>query len=118
MWKMEPASIQKNMLNFEQIYHIHVTVSLLLTSNCIHCSCSCNYYYCFIAFFVYCFIIRKYSSISFVGMGEVQNGILYLRYRSDSMIMKAEHCKVFTQEELSLFCCRKCSQASANLSQG
>ena len=44
--------------------------------------------------------IRKYGSISYVGMGRVQIGILYLRYRSDLVIMKAEHCKAFTQKTL------------------
>ena len=60
--------------------------------------------------------IRKYSSASYVGMGRVQNGVLYLRYGSDFVITKEEHCKAFAHKKASLFYCRKCSQASANLS--
>ena len=55
---------------------------------------------------------------SYVGIGWVQNGVLYFRYRSNFVIMKAEHCKAFIHENPSLFYYRKCSQASANLSQG
>ena len=61
--------------------------------------------------------IRKYSSTSYVGMGWVQNGVLYLRYRSDFVIMKGERCKAFTYKKPSLLYSRKCSQASANLSK-
>ena len=51
-----------------------------------------------------CFLlIRKYSSTSYVGMGWVQNGVLYLRYRSDFAITKAEHCKVFIHKYSLLF---------------
>ena len=39
--------------------------------------------------------IGKYSSTSYVEMGWVQNGVLYLRYRNDFVIMKAEHSKAF-----------------------
>ena len=63
-------------------------------------------------------IIRKYSSTSYVGIRQVQNGVMYLRYRSDFTITKAECCKAFTHKIPSLFYCRECSQDSANLSQG
>ena len=45
-------------------------------------------------------LIRKYGSTSYVGMGLVQNCILYLRYRSNFVITKAEHFKTFTQKSL------------------
>ena len=61
--------------------------------------------------------VRKYGSTSYVGMGKVQNGVLYLRYRSDSTITKTERCKAFTSKNLSLFYSIKCFQACANLSQ-
>ena len=51
----------------------------------------------------YDYQIRKYGSTSYVGMGQVQNGVLYLRYRSDSVIMKTERCKAFTYKNTSLF---------------
>ena len=44
--------------------------------------------------------ISKYSITSYVGIGQVQNGILYLSYRSDFAITKAERCKAFTQKNL------------------
>ena len=48
--------------------------------------------------------IRKYGNTSYEGMGQVQNGLLYmymyLRYRSDFAITKAEHCKAFTHKTL------------------
>ena len=62
-------------------------------------------------------IVRKYSSTSYVGIRWVQNGVLHLRYRTDSAITKAERCKAFTYKNLSLFYCRKCSRASVDLSQ-
>ena len=37
--------------------------------------------------------IRKYGSTSSVGMGQVQNGLLYIRYRSSSMKNEVEECK-------------------------
>ena len=67
---------------------------------------------------LHCCIIRKYGSTSYVGMGQVQNGVLYLMYRSDLAIMKAECCKAFIHEYSLLFYCRKCSQASTSVSQG
>ena len=47
-------------------------------------------------------IIRKYTSTSCVGMEQVQNGVLYLRYRNDFMITKAERCKAFTQKTFTI----------------
>ena len=41
-----------------------------------------------------------YGSTSYIGMGRVQNGILYLVYRSGSVIMEAECCKTFTHKNL------------------
>ena len=37
----------------------------------------------------------KYYSTSYVRMGQVQSGVLYLSYRSDPVITKAEHCKAY-----------------------
>ena len=37
--------------------------------------------------------IKKYSSASEVGMGQVQNGHLYIRHKSSSQKNKAEECK-------------------------
>ena len=48
-------------------------------------------------------IIKKYSSTSYVGMGWVQNGVLYLRYRRDFAIKKAERCKAFIHKYSLLF---------------
>ena len=50
-------------------------------------------------------------------MGRVQNGVLYLRYRRDFVITKAECCRAFTHKIPLLFYCRNCSQASASTSQ-
>ena len=44
--------------------------------------------------------IRKYSSNSYVGMGQVQTGVLYLRYRNDFIIMEAECSKAYTYKNL------------------
>ena len=49
------------------------------------------------------FCIRKYYHTSCVKMERVQNGVLYLRYRSDPTITKAEHCKAFIYKNPSLF---------------
>ena len=40
--------------------------------------------------------IKKYISTSYVGMGHVQNGCLYIRYRRSSTKTKAEGCKTLT----------------------
>ena len=61
--------------------------------------------------------IRKFGNNSYVGMGQVQNGVLYLRYRNDSTITKAERCKAFKHKMLLLMYCTECFQASANHSQ-
>ena len=37
--------------------------------------------------------IKNYGSNSSVKMGQVQNGLLYIRYRSSSMKNEAEKCK-------------------------
>ena len=54
------------------------------------CLLECNWYSTEMKLFHVCYGIRKYGSTSYVGMGLVQNGVLYLRYRSDFVIMKAE----------------------------
>ena len=40
--------------------------------------------------FQYVFSVMKYGSTSHVGIGQVQNGILYIRYKSRSKITTAE----------------------------
>ena len=56
----------------------------------------------------YSSVIRKCGSTSYVGMWQVQNGILCLRYRSHFAITEAKHCKECTHKNPALCYCRKC----------
>ena len=40
--------------------------------------------------------IKKYISSTYLGKGRIENGVLYVRYRSSSIITTAEWCKIFT----------------------
>ena len=62
--------------------------------------------------------IMKYDStyMYYVGMGQIQDGILCVRYRSGSEIMTAEQWKTSTHKNPSLFYCRKCSHTFTNFS--
>ena len=44
--------------------------------------------------------IKKYGSTSYLGMGQVQIGCLYIRYRSSSQKNKAEECRNCTDYPL------------------
>ena len=49
-----------------------------------------------------------------VGMGQVQNGCLYLRYVSNLVITTAKSDKMLTEEKPLLFYCKKCPESSAS----
>ena len=53
----------------------------------------------------------------YVGIRWVQDGILYIRYRSSSMIIRAERCKALTDKKSLLFYRKSYSQSATNLSQ-
>ena len=60
--------------------------------------------------------IKKYSSTSNVGIGQIQYGAFYIRFRSSSTINTAEWCKVLIDRNTLLLYCKIYSQSSANLS--
>ena len=60
----------------------------------------------------YLLFIRQYGSSSYVGMGWIQNGVLYLRYGSHFAIVKAERCKAFTHKNLHYFILESASRLS------
>ena len=47
--------------------------------------------------------VLEYDSTFYVGMGQVKNGVLYLRYRRNFVIAKAECYKSFTSNNILLF---------------
>ena len=49
-----------------------------------------------------------------VGMGQVQNGHLYLRYGSNLVITTAKSGKKLTEKKPLLFYCKKCPKSSAS----
>ena len=51
--------------------------------------------------------IKKYSSTSYLRMGQVWNGCLYIKYRSSSQENKAEECEKLTDYNSLLTCNRK-----------
>ena len=62
-------------------------------------------------------IIKKYDSTSYIGMGHIQNGILYTRYRGSSAIIRVEWCKMLANKNPLLFYCQNYFESSANISQ-
>ena len=49
-----------------------------------------------------------------VGMGQVQNGRLYLRYGSNLVKTTAKSDKTLTEKKPLLFYCKKCPKSSAS----
>ena len=50
----------------------------------------------------------KYGSMFYAGIGQVQNGCLYISlYRSSSTRNKAKQCKTLTDKHPMPFCCTK-----------
>ena len=62
-------------------------------------------------------LIRKYGSTSYVGVRQIQNGILYIRYRSGSTITTAGWHKAFINEKPLLFYYESYSKSPINLSE-
>ena len=63
------------------------------------------------------FLIKKYGSTFQIGMGQVQNGCLYKRYKSSSMKNKVNKCKILINYIPWLFFCYIYYVTSANLYQ-
>ena len=78
---------------------------------------TCNLWHTSTIIILIIIIIKIYGSTSHVGIGCAQNGVLYVRYRTNSMITTAEQHKVLADKKTLLFYHRSCSQSSANLSQ-
>ena len=83
---------------------LYVCIRMSICEYIYTCICTCIYVHIYMYIYICTYVyIRKYGSTSYVGMGWVHNGVLYLRYRSDLAITKAENCEAFLHKYPLLF---------------